>query len=85
MVTAQALDLADQYYADSRESSDAWERARQLSMTLSLLQLVQVSGRSDAVEALAGYNVGRRINHIQQALGKLRPYQTATAVPLAAS
>ena len=80
----QVLDVADQYYADSKKGDDV-ERFRLKAMTLSLLKYANVSLRSDTLENVAGYSVGRRIKHIEQDLARLRQNIAPVTSPTATS
>ena len=63
------LDVADQYYEDAASTTDL-ERLELIAMSLSLVQFVQ--RLEEDLERIAGYDVSRRVRHLQQELNKLR-------------
>lgn len=69
----QVIDVADQYYDDAkRVAGDDIERFRLKAMSLSLLLYARASMRVDLLENVSGYNIGRRIKHLEQDLTRLR-------------
>lgn len=74
----QVIDTADQYYEEARSATSDVDRLRLKAMALSLFRYASVSMRSDVLENIAGYSVGRRIKHIEQDMSRLRQSMTQT-------